>query len=49
LYDYDLKQSIIVKINTSDFATDAGLSQKEERVQLVPIYFRKITAIETIL
>jgi hypothetical protein len=42
LYYYDPKLPIIVEMDTSDFAIGTILSQKEERVQLVAFYSRKI-------
>jgi hypothetical protein len=43
---YDPTLSIIVEMDTTDFAIGVVLSQQEDRVQPVAFYSRKMTAIE---
>jgi hypothetical protein len=46
LHHYDPTLPIIVEMDASDFAIGAVLSQKEDRVQPVAFYSRKMTATE---
>jgi hypothetical protein len=46
VYLHDSKLLIVVETDISDFAIDAILSQKEERVQLVIFYSRKMIVTE---
>jgi hypothetical protein len=46
LLHYDLRLPSIIEKNVSDFAIGTVLSQKEESVQPVAFYFRKMIAIE---
>jgi hypothetical protein len=46
LWHYDPILPIIVETDASDFAIGAVLSQKEDRVQPVALYSRKMTPTE---